>query len=195
MSSKLAFVLVLAMASTAGLAGCERAAEPAPAASAVKVGGPFKLVDTEGRPVTEKSLLVKPTAIFFGFTYCPEVCPTTLAEMTAALKDLGRNADKLNVVFISLDPERDTPAQMKLYLSNFDPRIQGFTGSAEAVDGAAKAYRVYHQKVPTEGGGYTVDHSSAVYLFDRRGQFVEPIGYGFPHDMVVTRLRRLIARR
>lgn len=116
MSSKLTFVLVLAMASTAGLAGCERAAEPAPAASTVKIGGPFKLVDTEGRPVTEKSLLGKPTAIFFGFTYCPEVCPTTLAEMTAALKDLGRNADKLNVVFISLDPERDTPAQMKLYL-------------------------------------------------------------------------------
>ena len=195
MKSKLAVVLVFVMASTASLAGCERVAEPAPAVSAAKIGGPFKLIDTEGQPVTERSLLGKPTAIFFGFTYCPEVCPTTLAEVTAALKDIGRDADKLNVVFVSVDPERDTPAQMKLYLSNFDPRIQGFTGSAEAVDGAAKAYRVFHQKVPTEGGGYTVDHSSAVYLFDRRGQFVEPIGYDLPHEMVVTKLRRMIDLR
>jgi cytochrome oxidase Cu insertion factor (SCO1/SenC/PrrC family) len=86
------------------------------------------LIDTQGRPVTDASLLGKPTAIFFGFTYCPEVCPTTLAEMTAALADLGPVADQLNVVFVTVDPERDTPDQMRLYLSNFDHRIQGFTG-------------------------------------------------------------------
>lgn len=186
----------LAVAALA-LSACDRpdAASEAPAASAasaVKIGGAFQLIDTEGRPVTEKALLGKPTAVFFGFTYCPEVCPTTLAEMTAALEALGRDADRLNVVFISVDPERDTPEQMKLYLSNFDPRIKGFTGSLAQTAAVAKAYRVYHQKVPVEGG-YTVDHSSAVYMFDRRGNFVEPLAYGFPHDMVVERLKRLVA--
>jgi len=183
--------IVLALVG-AGLPGCQRPAEPAAQSSGVTIGGPFQLVDTDGRPVTEKALLGKPTAVFFGFTYCPEVCPTTLAEMTAALKELGRDADKLNVVFISVDPERDTPAQMKLYLSNFDPRIRGFTGSVEQVAATAKAYRIYYQKTPTEGGGYTVDHSSAVYLMDRRGRFVEPIGYGSPHERVLAQLKRLI---
>jgi protein SCO1/2 len=186
-----AFALAIAL-TVVSLSGCKRAAEPVAETSAVKIGGPFQLIDTLSRPVTEKTLLGKPTAIFFGFTYCPEVCPTTLAEMTAALKELGRDADKLNVVFVSVDPERDTPAQMKLYLSNFDPRIRGFTGTVEQVDAAAKAYRVYHQKMPTDGGGYTVDHSSAVYLMDRKGRFVEPIGYGSPHDRVIEQLRRLI---
>ncbi len=180
----MAFILV----GMSALSACGRPEAPAAAA---KIGGPFQLIDTDGRPVTEKSLLGKPTAIFCGFTYCPEVCPTTLAEMTAALKALEGKADRLNVVFVSVDPECDTPAQMKLYLSSFDPRIQGFTGSPLAVDAAAKAYRVYHQKVPTENGGYTVDHSSAIYLFDRRGRFVEPIGYGSPHDRVVAQLARL----
>jgi protein SCO1/2 len=184
----------LAFALTAGaLSACDFRPDGAGALGPiVKVGGPFHLIDTQGRPVTDASLLGKPTAIFFGFTYCPEVCPTTLAEMTAALADLGPVADQLNVVFVTVDPERDTPDQMRLYLSNFDHRIQGFTGPVPAVEAAAKAYRVYYRKVPTEGGGYTVDHSSAVYLFDRRGVFVEPIGYGTPHDRVVAQLRALL---
>lgn len=160
----------------------------------VRIGGPFQLVDTQGRAVTEKDLLGKPTAIFFGFTYCPEVCPTTLTELTAALKELGSKADKLNVVFVSVDPERDTPEQMKLYLSNFDPHIRGFTGTPDAVAATAKAYRIYYRKIPVEGGGYTVDHSSAVYLFDRRGEFVEPIAYGQTHERVVAQLKALADR-
>ncbi|WGM37845.1 SCO family protein [Caulobacter sp. NIBR1757] len=155
------------------------------------LGGPFALTDMTGRPVTEASLLGKPTAIFFGFTYCPEVCPTTLTELTAAMKALGKDADRLNVVFVSVDPERDTPEQMRLYLSNFDRRIVGYTGTPEAIARAAKAYRVYYKKIPTEGGDYTVDHSSAVYLFDRKGRFVAPIGYGEPHARVVEALRNL----
>ena len=155
------------------------------------LGGPFALTDMNGRPVTEASLLGRPTAIFFGFTYCPEVCPTTLTELTAAMKALGKDADRLNVVFVSVDPERDTPEQMRLYLSNFDRRIIGYTGTPQAVAQAAKAYRVYYRKVPTEGGDYTVDHSSAVYLFDRKGRFVAPIGYGEPHARVVEALRNL----
>jgi protein SCO1/2 len=166
-----------------------------PPTAAVAIGGPFQLVDANNRPVTDKALLGKPSAMFFGFTYCPEICPTTLAEMSAALKILGPDAEKLNVVFVSVDPERDTPEQMRRYLASFDPHIQGFTGSVGAVDATAKAYRVYHRKVPIDGGGYTVDHSSAVYLFDRKGRFVEPIGYGSPQDRVVAQLRSLLRGR
>jgi protein SCO1/2 len=174
------------------LAACNR---PAPGAdSAPSVGGPFQLVDTSNRPVTEKALLGKPTAIFFGFTYCPEVCPTTLAELTSAMKALGPTADKLNVVFVSVDPERDTPDQLKLYLSGFDPRIRGLTGAPQAVAAAAKAYRVHYEKIPLEGGGYTMDHTSAVFLLDRRSQFVELIAYGSPHETVVAKLKALAQR-
>jgi protein SCO1/2 len=178
------------------LAACHKPADqtgPGDSA-AIKIGGPFQLVDMGGRPVTEKSLLGKPTAIFFGFTYCPEVCPTTLAEMTAWLKALGPDADKLNVVFVSVDPERDTPEQLKLYLSNFDHRIRGFTGTTEAIARTAKAYRVYYRKVPMDGGGYTLDHSSAIYLFDAQGRFVEPIGYGGPPERGLGQLKALLAR-
>jgi len=183
--------LGLAVLTSAPLAACGDQGQGA-ARSLVRIGGPFKLVDMTGRPVTEKSLLGKPTAIFFGFTFCPEVCPTTMADLTAWLKALGPDADRLNVVFVSVDPERDTPEQMRRYLSNFDSRIQGFTGDPAAVATAAKAYRVYYQKVPQEGGGYTIDHSSAIYLFDKAGHFVEPIAYQSPPERAVAQLRRLI---
>jgi protein SCO1/2 len=184
-----AFALALACAP---LAACQKAGDQTAQQSTIQIGGPFQLVDTNGRPVTEKALLGKPTAIFFGFTYCPEVCPTTMTEMTAWLKALGPDADKLNVVFVSVDPERDTPQQLKLYLSNFDHRIQGFTGSPDAVAKMAKAYRVYYQKTPTDGGGYTVDHSSAIYLFDAKGRFVEPIGYGGSPERGLAQLKALL---
>lgn len=187
--------LILALAATTPLGACKPAGEATQqASSTVRIGGSFNLVDTQGAPVTEKALLGKPTAIFFGFTYCPEVCPTTLAELTAALKAMGSDADKLNVVFVSVDPERDTPEQMKLYLSNFDPRIQGFTGTPEQVAAITKAYRVYYQKVPLDGGSYTVDHSSAVYLLDRKGEFDGVIAYKTPPDEVASRLRKLLGR-
>jgi protein SCO1/2 len=188
-----ATALSLALA-CAPLAACEKPGDRAGAdsGSTIQIGGPFQLIDMNGRPVTEKSLLGKPTAIFFGFTFCPEVCPTTMAEMTAWLKALGPDADKLNVVFVSVDPERDTPAQLKLYLSNFDSRIQGFTGTPEAIAKTAKAYRVYYQKVATDGGGYTLDHSSAIYLFDAKGRFVEPIGYGGPPERGLDQLKALL---
>lgn len=182
---------LLALVLMAAVAVVGTRATPSPASPGATLGGPFELVDMTGQPVSEQSLLGKPTAIFFGFTYCPEVCPTTLTELSAALQALDPAADKLNVVFVSVDPARDTPEQLKLYLSNFDPRIRGFTGTPEAVAKAAKAYRIYYKQVPVEGGGYTVDHSSAVYLFDAAGGFVEPIAYGAPHDRVVAQLRDL----
>lgn len=182
--------LVLAL----GLAGgvfLFRSHAPAPTAAGAQIGGAFQMVDANGRPVSERSLLGRPTVIFFGFTFCPEVCPTTLTELTAALAQLGPSADRLNVVFVSVDPERDTPAQLKLYLSNFDHRIQGYTGTPEQVARIAKAYRVYYAKVPQPGGGYTMDHSSVTYLFDAKGRFVEPIAYGAPLEREVVRLKAL----
>lgn len=158
----------------------------------IKLGGPFSLVDQNGVRVTDKDLRGKPTAVFFGFTYCPEICPTTLGLMTQWMQALGPDADKLNVVFVTVDPERDTPQQLKLFLSSFDPRIRGLTGSPDAIAQAAKAYRVFYKKVPLDGGGYTMDHSTPIYLFDARGRFVEPIGYGAPPDRGLAQLKRLI---
>lgn len=169
---------------------------PAPAAAqssgAARVGGRFTLVDTQGRTVTEKDLLGKPTVYDFGFTYCPEVCPTTLAAMTNWLKALGPDADKLNLVFVSIDPERDTPHQLGLYLSNFDPRIRGLTGSPKVVAEAAHDFNVYYQKVALDGGSYTMDHSTTVYLMDRKGQFRDVIGYKEPDADAIAKLREII---
>lgn len=187
-----AIALALALLAAAPLSACDDKAARETAGALIKIGGPFQLTDMNGRPVTEKSLLGKPTAVFFGFTYCPEVCPTTMTELTAWLKALGKDADKLNVVFISVDPERDTPAQLREYLSNFDPRIQGFTGTPEAIAKTARAYRVYYQKVPLDGGGYTIDHSSAIYLFDAKGRFVSPIAYQSPPERALAQLRDLV---
>jgi len=156
----------------------------------VQIGGPFSLVDQSGQPVTDRDLLGKPTVIFFGFTYCPEVCPTTLAALSRWMEEMGPSADRLNVVFVSVDPERDTPAQLTTYLKNFDPRIRGLTGTVDQVASTAKAYRVYYRKVP-QGSSYTVDHSSAIYLFDKKGLFVEPIGYGESADRAIKALRKL----
>ncbi|HSM19160.1 MAG TPA: SCO family protein, partial [Hyphomicrobiales bacterium] len=139
------------------------------------VGGSFTLTDTNGDRVTEESLLGKPSIIFFGFTHCPEVCPTTLYEMSVVLQALGDDADRVNAVFVSLDPERDTPQVMKDYLQAFDPHIRGLTGTPEQTREIAKAYRVYYKKVPLENGDYTVDHTALVYLFDAEGKFVAPL--------------------
>ena len=132
--------------------------------------------------------------IYFGFTYCPEICPTTLAHMTSWLRALGPNADRMNVVFVTVDPARNTPAQLRLYLSNFDPRIIGLNGSEAAGAATARAYRVYYRKVPLAGGDYTIDHSSAVYLLDRDGRFVEPIRHEATDPEALAALRRLLAR-
>ena len=157
------------------------------------IGGPFTLTDQSGRRVTERDLLGKPTLIFFGFTYCPEVCPTTLAAMTAWLKALGPQADRLNVVYVTIDPERDTPRQMAAYLTAFDPRIRGLSGTPAQIKQIASEYSVYYQKVPLAGGGYTMDHSSMIYLMDQRGAFKDLIAYQEPTDKALTKIRALLA--
>jgi protein SCO1 len=136
------------------------------------VGGPFSLTDQTGAKVTEKALAGKPSLVFFGFTHCPDVCPTTLYALTQLYTELGQDADKLGSFFITVDPERDTPEQLKLYLASFDPHIVGLTGSSEAIETVLKGYRVYAKKVPTSNGDYTMDHTALVYLMDKKGQFV-----------------------
>jgi protein SCO1/2 len=139
-----------------------------------QVGGPFQLTDQNGRTVTERDFAEKPFLVFFGYTHCPDVCPTTLFDVSEVLRALGPDADKTAALFITVDPERDTPATMKDYLSSFDPHLRGLTGNQAAIDAVTKAYRVYSKKVPLDAGGYNMDHTALVYLMDKQGRFVAP---------------------
>ena len=152
----------------------------------------FVLTDQNGRTVQEADLLKKPTVIFFGYTFCPDACPTTLARLTTLMKSLGPEANRLNVAFITIDPARDTPGQMKSYLTAFDSRILGLTGSDAAVAKAAKEYGVFFQKAPLPGGGYSMDHSTAVYLVDRKRGFSQILAPDQPQDEQLEALRQLL---
>jgi protein SCO1/2 len=138
------------------------------------IGGPFQLTDQAGESVTEKNLQGRPTLVFFGFTHCPDVCPTSLFEISEVLRAMGKDADRVNAYFISVDPERDSTAAMKDYLSSFDPHLKGLTGDPIAVAKVTSEYRVYAKKVPLKDGDYTMDHTALVYLMDRDGHFVSP---------------------
>lgn len=158
-----------------------------------RVGGPFTMADLDGRPVDQNGLLGKPTALFFGFTHCPEVCPTTLSTLAGALDRMGRDADRLNVVFVTLDPERDTPEDLRRYLASFDPRIRGLVGTPAQVARIADAYHVSYKRVPTKDGDYTMEHSAIVGLFDRTGRMVGEIGYGEDEARTLAKLITLAA--
>ena len=157
-----------------------------------QVGGPFSLSDQFGNVVTDESLKGKPTIIFFGFTHCPEVCPTTLAEMSDVLQALGSDAEKVNTVFVSVDPERDTKELLKDYLAAFDPRIIGLSGTVEEINSVAKAYRVYFKKVPLEDGDYTMDHTAIVYLMDKDGNFIAPLPTKAGPEKAADSIRKLL---
>ncbi|WP_257167201.1 SCO family protein [Bradyrhizobium sp. SRS-191] len=143
-------------------------------AAPAAIGGPFQLTDQSGAVVTEKSLEGRPSLIFFGFTHCPDVCPTSLFEISEVLRAMGTDADRVNAYFVSVDPERDNPATMKDYLSSFDPHLKGLTGDPEVLAKVLTEYRVYAKKVPLKDGDYTMDHTALVYLMDRNGRFVAP---------------------
>jgi len=157
-----------------------------------EIGGPFSLVDHHGKPATDRDYLGKPTLVFFGFTHCPNVCPTTLFELSNQLEELGPDADRLNVLFITVDPERDTPQQLALYLSSFDPRITGLTGAPENILAAENAYHVYAKKVPLEDGGYTMDHTATVAVMNSKGQYVDAMHYQAPAAITRAKLHRLL---
>jgi len=159
-----------------------------------QIGGPFTLVNQHGKIVSNKDFLGKPKLVFFGFTHCPDVCPTTLFEITTRLQKLGTEASDLQVLFITADPERDTPEQLALYLQSFDPRIVALTGTQEQVDAAVLAYKAYAKKVPSEGGGYTMDHTASVFLMDRNDRFMGLIDYHEQEASALAKMRRLIAK-
>jgi protein SCO1/2 len=180
MTARATRILLIVSAFAAGLVLClaviALVAQRIPGAgipSAAAIGGPFQLVNQDGRGVSAQDLKGHPFLVFFGFTHCPDVCPTTLFEVSEVLRALGPDADKVNALFVTVDPERDTPDKLKEYLSSFDPHLTGLTGSPEAVAAMTKAYRVYVKKVP-QAEGYTMDHTAIVYLMDKEGRFVAP---------------------
>jgi len=148
---------------------------PAGGSVTSSIGGAFRLTAHDGRTVSEKDLTGTPSVVFFGFTHCPDVCPTALFEMTQVYAALGADADKLKTYFVTIDPERDDQALLSLYLSSFDPHIVGLTGSVADVQTMAKAYRVYARKIEDKNGGYTMDHTALVYLMDKQGRFVSSL--------------------
>ena len=168
------------------LGGLRNVAAPA------AIGGPFQLTDQAGRTVTENNMKGRPTLIFFGYTHCPDVCPTSLFEMSEVLRAMGKDADRVNAYFISVDPERDTTAAIKDYLSSFDPHLEGLTGSPEEVAKVISAYRVFARKVPTKDGDYTMDHTALIYLMDRDGKFVSPFNLKRTPEQAAADLRRYL---
>ncbi len=154
-------------------------------------GDPFTLVDQDGKPVTEAAFRGHPSAVFFGFTHCPEVCPTTLFEMDGWLKTLGDEGKNIRAYFVSVDPERDTPEIMKSYVGNVSDRIVGLTGETAKVEAMAKSFGIYFRKVPLEGDDYTMDHTASVLLLKPDGDFFGTIAYEENPQAAIAKLKRL----
>ena len=155
------------------------------------IGGPFSLTAQNGKTVTEKTLEGRPTLMLFGYTHCPDICPATLFQVSELLRAMGSEPGA-NAVFVTVDPERDTPAVMADYLSSFDPHIIGLTGDREAVDAMLKGYRVYARKVPGKDGDYTMDHSALVYLMDKSGRFAASFNLDRPQAENIAQLRKMM---
>jgi protein SCO1/2 len=156
-------------------------------------GAPFTLVDQKGDEITEAAFRGSPSAIFFGFTHCPEVCPTTLFELDGWLKQLGDEGKEINAFFVTVDPERDTPEVMGSYVTNVSDRITGVSGEPEKVLAMVKSFGIYWKKVDLENGDYTMDHTASVMLLDRAGDFAGTIAYGENPETAIAKLKRLAA--
>jgi protein SCO1/2 len=155
------------------------------------VGGPFTLTGSDGKPFSSAKLNGRPAAIFFGFTHCPDVCPTTLARLVKLRKELGKGDDAMSIVFISIDPERDGPAEVGSYAQLFNAPIIGLTGSPADIERVKKQFGVYSAKAPQPGGGYSVDHSAAVFLMDRNGKIVATLSPEEGDSVALDKLRRI----
>ena len=156
-------------------------------------GAPFALVDQDGAEITEAAFRGAPSAVFFGFTHCPEICPTTLFELDGWLATLGEEGKDIRAYFVTVDPARDTPEIMKSYVGNVSDRITGITGEPAKVEAMARAYSIYFKRVELEGGDYTMDHTASVLLLDRTGDFAGTIAYGENPDNALAKLKRLAA--
>ena len=158
--------------------------------SPAAIGGPFQLVDQDGRAVSEQDFKGKPFLVFFGFTHCPEICPAALFEMSEVLHKLGPDAERVNVLFITVDPERDTPAALKTYLSNFHPSFTGLTGSASEIKEVAGAFRVAYGKEEGKGDNYLMFHSTLIYLMGPDGAYLAH----FRHSEAPERMAEIILK-
>lgn len=185
------WVAVVALALTAGTAALLLRQQPPTDSFGV---ADFDLVDQHGKPVDETVFAGHPSALFFGFTHCPEVCPTTMAEMSAWFEALGEEGQDLRAYFVSIDPQRDTPAILGDYVSWVSDRITGITGDPAQIDVLAKAWGVYYEKVPLDGGDYTMDHTASVFLLDRQGAFQGTIAYREDQATALGKLRNLLAK-
>lgn len=157
------------------------------------LGGPFTLVGSDGQPFSSSRLAGKPAAVFFGFTNCPDVCPTTLARLAQLRKQLGKGDEGFSIVFISVDPQRDRPEDVGRYATLFNTPIVGLTGNPAQIERVKKQFGVFSQKVPTPGGGYSVDHTATVFLLDRNGKFVATLAPDEGNPAALDKLRRIAA--
>lgn len=155
-------------------------------------GTTFTLTDNHGQPITDKALLGQPSLVFFGFTHCPEICPTTLYDMSGWFDALGEEGKSVKGFFFSVDPERDTPEAMNDYVTAFTDRITGITGEPAEVERVRKAWRIFARKVPTSDGDYTMDHTASVLMLDSKGQFRGTINYGETQENAVAKIRELL---
>lgn len=190
------FIVCLALGAVAGIATF-RSSPSTPGLvlavdQGINIGGEFNLVDQNGRHRTWSEFRGKPAALFFGFTNCPDICPTTLGELSLMLTDLGEQADDLSVILISGDPARDTPEVLETYMQSFDPRIVALTGDEEAIAETFSAFNAFRKIIPLEGGAYTVDHSAGVYLFDRDGRFTGTLDSHESKEVQREKLDRLL---
>ena len=187
-----ALLLTPAAVLAVGMAGALGYARFRPEQAGIPIGGPFRLVNGNGRIVTDEDFRGKWMLVYFGYTHCPDACPTALQDMANALDDLGAQKKDVAIIFITIDPERDTPAVMKDYVAAFNANITPLSGSPEAVAAAAKAYRVYYAKHPTKDGGYDMDHSSIIYVMDPNGRFVANFTQETPPQQIAAKLKSLV---
>ena len=157
------------------------------------IGGPFRLVDQNGKTVTDADLKGKWSLVYFGYTHCPDACPTALNDISIALDELGPKRDAVRPVFITVDPERDTAEVLKAYVTSFDAPIMALTGTPEEIAQAAKEYRVYYAKHPEAGGDYSMDHSSVIYVMDPEGRFTASFTHEDTPEDIAERLKKLLA--
>jgi len=161
-------------------------------ALASAIGGPFQLVDQNGKTITDADLKGRWSLIYFGYTHCPDACPTALNDISIALADLGAKRDEVRPIFITVDPERDTPEALKAYVTAFDAPILALTGTPEQIAKAAKGYRVYYAKHPEAGGDYSMDHSSVIYIMDPEGRFTASFTHENSPEQIAERLKKLV---
>ena len=189
----LAGLLVLAAGGLLGLAYRDNPRGAAGTLLASAIGGPFHLVDQNGKPFGDAELKGKWHLVFFGYTHCPDACPTALNDMALAVDRLGKERDAVGIVFITVDPERDTQEELKSYVASFDAPIVALTGTADEVAQAAKAYRVYYAKHPRTDGGYDMDHSAVIYVMDPAGRFAATLTPDSTADAIAQRLQKLLS--